>query len=55
MKYYAHSENKNNEKHFLSQHLKETVRLAESFACREEFKPALSVAGLLHDLGKYQP
>lgn len=52
---YAHSENSRNEKHNLSKHLRQTARLAESFACHENYKPMFKIAGLLHDLGKYQP
>jgi len=37
-KYYAHSENDHDEKHVLSDHLKQTAKLAESFACKEEYK-----------------
>jgi CRISPR-associated endonuclease/helicase Cas3 len=55
MEYYAHSENSQKEKHGLSNHLHETARLSESFACRENYKPIFYVTGLLHDLGKYQP
>lgn len=55
MKYYAHSENKNDKKHDLSKHLQETAKLAESFACKESYKSIFQVTGLLHDLGKYQP
>lgn len=53
--YFAHSENEKNEKHLLSKHLHETARLAESFACLDEYKQALRLSGLLHDFGKYQP
>lgn len=53
--YFAHSKNDNNEKHLLAKHLHETAQLAESFACRDEYKPLLRLSGLLHDLGKYQP
>lgn len=52
--YYAHSENNRNEKHGLSKHLYQTSKLAESFACQEAYKPIFKMAGLLHDLGKYQ-
>jgi CRISPR-associated endonuclease/helicase Cas3 len=54
MKYHAHSENSDKVKHSLSKHLHETARLAESFACREGYKPIFYITGLLHDLGKYQ-
>jgi CRISPR-associated endonuclease/helicase Cas3 len=52
--YYAHSENDNAQKHLLSKHLHRTATLAESFACKEEYKPVFNLTGLLHDLGKYQ-
>jgi len=55
MEYYAHSENSRNEKHSLSKHLHQTAKFAESFACQEDYKPIFNLAGLLHDLGKYQP
>ncbi|HBA53040.1 MAG TPA: hypothetical protein DCZ04_00860, partial [Syntrophorhabdus aromaticivorans] len=55
MEYCAHSENKNNEKHSLSKHLTETAELAASFTDQDAFKPIFHVAGLVHDLGKYQP
>lgn len=55
MEYCAHSENKNNEKHSLSKHLTETAELAASFTDQDAFKPIFHMAGLLHDLGKYQP
>ena len=53
--YFAHSENSSNVKHSLAKHLRETARLAESFAALEEHKPVFRLSGLLHDLGKYQP
>ena len=53
--YYAHSENSRDEKHSLSKHLQETAKLAESFACQENYKAIFHLTGLLHDLGKYQP
>jgi len=53
--YYAHSENSLDEKHPLLKHLHRTAQLTESFACREEYKPIFNLAGLLHDIGKYQP
>ncbi|MBU1054147.1 MAG: CRISPR-associated helicase Cas3' [Proteobacteria bacterium] len=55
MKYYAHSENSLNVQHALSKHLHQTAKLAESFACKENYKPIFYLTGLLHDLGKYQP
>lgn len=53
--YYAHSENSYNEKHSLSKHLHQTSKFAVSFACKDNYKPIFKIAGLLHDLGKYQP
>ena len=55
MEYYAHSENEEQKKHYLSTHLFETAVLAESFVCRDEYIPIFRLVGLLHDLGKYQP
>ncbi len=55
MKYYAHSENIHNEKHGLSKHLHRTAKVAESFACQENYKSIFFLTGLLHDFGKYQP
>jgi len=52
--YFAHSKNDYEEKHPLAEHLSETARMAESFVCREEYRPLFRLAGLLHDLGKYQ-
>lgn len=55
MKYYAHSENSDGEKHSLSKHLHQTAKYMETFACQENYKPVFRITGLLHDLGKYQP
>jgi CRISPR-associated endonuclease/helicase Cas3 len=55
MQYYAHSENSQNEKHDLSKHLHRTAKIAESFACQENYRSIFYLSGLLHDLGKYQP
>lgn len=55
MEYFAHSENSLNERHNLAKHLQDTARLAESFACKDKYRHIFRVAGLLHDLGKYQP
>ncbi|HHT9136231.1 MAG TPA: CRISPR-associated helicase Cas3' [Candidatus Wunengus sp. YC60] len=52
--YFAHSENSRKEKHRLSKHLHQTAKFAESFACYETYKLIFRMAGLLHDLGKYQ-
>lgn len=52
--YYAHSENDKKEKHYLVKHLNDTAQLAELFVRQENYKPVFKLAGLLHDLGKYQ-
>lgn len=54
IEYFAHSENNRNEKHKLSKHLLGTAGLAASFASRDDHRPLFRIAGLLHDLGKYQ-
>ena len=51
MKYFAHSENTHNEKHALAKHLHQTAKFAESFACREDYKPIFNVTGLLQQQG----
>ena len=55
MEYFAHSENDLNEKHRLSDHLLRTAELAQSFTSIDNYKEIFRLAGLLHDLGKYQP
>ncbi len=54
MEYFAHSENSLNERHNLAKHLQDTATLAESFACKNEYRNIFRLTGLLHDLGKYQ-
>jgi CRISPR-associated endonuclease/helicase Cas3 len=54
-KYFAHSENDIGKKHNLANHLYETARIAESFVKNDEYQRIFRYAGLLHDLGKYQP
>ncbi len=54
MDYYAHSENDKGKKHPLSEHLRQTAKLTERFACRKRYKHIFRITGLLHDLGKYQ-
>ncbi len=54
MEYIAHSENSLQEIHLLSKHLKETATLSASFASKKEYESIFYIAGLLHDLGKYQ-
>ncbi|MBF0542646.1 MAG: CRISPR-associated helicase Cas3' [Nitrospirae bacterium] len=55
MIFYAHSENNDKVKHKLVDHLIETARLAESFTSNVTYKSIFYLAGLLHDIGKYQP
>jgi CRISPR-associated endonuclease/helicase Cas3 len=52
--FIAHSENDKGEKHLLVNHLEQTANIAGSFAPSDEFTPLFSLAGLLHDVGKYQ-
>ncbi|MBN1381227.1 MAG: CRISPR-associated helicase Cas3' [Deltaproteobacteria bacterium] len=54
MEYIAHSENSCHEIHLLSKHLHETAEISSSFAWKEDYKSIFYLAGLLHDLGKYQ-
>ena len=54
--YLAHSENTTtHETHALRKHLKATSDRAASYALHPWQVPLLRLAGLLHDLGKYQP
>lgn len=52
--YFAHSENPQGEKHKLVEHLQRTATLAQSFAPMREFERMFHLAGILHDIGKYQ-
>ena len=52
--YYAHSENANGEKHKLIDHLVATADLTRSFAPSKELEQSFYLAGLLHDVGKFQ-
>lgn len=52
--FVAHSENKLGEKHQLKQHLLETAKLVESYAPSKKFIELFHLAGLLHDVGKFQ-
>lgn len=54
MEYIAHSENNFGNTHSLSKHLHETATLSALFAWKEDYKSIFYLAGLLHDLGKYQ-
>ncbi|MBO4989910.1 MAG: CRISPR-associated helicase Cas3' [Clostridia bacterium] len=53
MNYYAHTR-EDGEKQLLKDHLQQTAKLAGDFAL-PEFRHCAQLAGLLHDLGKYQP
>lgn len=52
---YAHSENKEGNKHSLNEHLEAVARLAADFAKKFQAESWGYVAGLLHDLGKSHP
>lgn len=52
--FFAHSENSSGKKHSLKDHLEQTASLARSFAPSEKFASLFYLAGLLHDVGKYQ-
>jgi CRISPR-associated endonuclease/helicase Cas3 len=52
--FYAHSENERGEKHSLKEHLESTAELARSFAPSNELSHLFFLAGLLHDIGKFQ-
>lgn len=52
--YIAHSENEQGEKHLLKDHLLSTAELACSFSPSKELEQFFYIAGLLHDVGKYQ-
>ena len=53
MNYLAHSSNKQGNTHLAKEHLSEVARLATGFAGELAWRTEASVAGLLHDLGKY--
>lgn len=52
--FFAHSGNANGEKHPLKEHLTCTADLARSFAPSNDLQPIFFLAGLLHDVGKFQ-
>jgi CRISPR-associated endonuclease Cas3-HD len=54
-KYLAHSKNEKGLEHGLSDHLTAVAKLMESFTENSDYQKVFKVAGLLHDLGKYQP
>lgn len=57
MKFYAHTLDNRPESDWqlLRNHLNNTAEFAQDFACYIKYKPLFKLAGLLHDLGKYQP
>ncbi|MCF6334944.1 MAG: CRISPR-associated endonuclease Cas3'', partial [Spirochaetales bacterium] len=52
--YLAHTANEKKEVHSLYDHLINTAYIATGFAFNKDMEEILKVAGLLHDLGKYQ-
>lgn len=52
--FYAHSENKQGERHGLREHLTRTAKMARTFAPSAELQELFYLAGLLHDVGKFQ-
>jgi len=52
--FFAHSENSRGEKHRLKDHLSQTAELARSFAPTKKLEQLFYLAGLLHDVGKFQ-
>jgi CRISPR-associated endonuclease/helicase Cas3 len=56
MAFYAHTKEgcKELEWQLLSEHLKQTAEIAESFSINEEEAQYFRIAGLIHDFGKYQ-
>ncbi len=57
MIFYAHTKENTQESEWqlLSEHLKKTSEIAESFAINKEQAQNFRIAGVLHDFGKYQP
>lgn len=52
--FIAHSENSKGEKHSLYEHLIETAKQAKKFTTDKSFQQLFYLAGLLHDIGKFQ-
>jgi CRISPR-associated endonuclease/helicase Cas3 len=52
--FFAHSENSEGTKHILKEHLESTAKLARSFAPSRNLEHLYYLAGLLHDVGKFQ-
>jgi len=53
MNYLAHSANKQGDTHLAKEHLANSARLATEFAGKSSWSEEATLAGLLHDLGKY--
>lgn len=53
MNYLAHSVNKRGDTHLAKEHLTEVARLATEFAGKSPWSDEATLAGLLHDIGKY--
>lgn len=53
--YLAHSKNEKGLEHGLCDHLTAVAKLMVSFTENSDYQKVFKVAGLLHDLGKYQP
>ena len=52
--FFAHSENPQKKRHLLKDHLLATAELTQSFAPKKEFEQLFYIAGVLHDVGKFQ-
>lgn len=52
--FFAHSENPGGEKHTLKNHLISTAEIVKSFAPKKELETLFYLAGIFHDIGKYQ-
>ena len=52
--FYAHSENSQHIKHALKDHLHSTAEIAQSFSPSAAFEDLFYLAGLVHDVGKFQ-
>ncbi len=55
MVYYAHSRNKQGQRQGLEEHIRAVAELAEEFASAFGAGPFGRIAGLHHDIGKYNP
>lgn len=52
--FFAHSENRLGEKHTLADHLIDTAELARLFSPSSQLEDLFYLAGVLHDVGKFQ-